>query len=704
MKTKNENEEFLTKEKDKFQLGWYDKKGYLNKQLINKIFFFGFATLFFLINYIGITINYLLTYDVNLSEFFTMDMQSEYIANVFEWYKNTILDYEYFSVQDNWQFIITNSAAIIIPVVLFLKLLKYVKGRAEIQSFLASNGLNQYYLYKKDGNVLTFKLIKGESVNYQGFLNSADDIKQQFQVGKLKASRNEKDKVILEFMEETPELSAYLKGVKYKIEDMENMVADGMAKDDFTMKTTCLRTDFKEFLGVNKSMLGVQDIKGKPLYASFPSTVGAIQGHVLINGGTGSGKSFMTTNYVKSILMSDANKYIDHIYVINMKEDSNDWEFLKGVDKATVGSGLEDALNILKEAELKMLANNRWNSLNNEENTNFGQVIVIIDEIHKFRLISGDKTQPKTVQLVAEKCETIIDTLATQARSANLFIIGILQKATLDMLSGVFRSMCINRILLKSDTITSHIVIDEEVQKENMIDSNKLTSGQFIYYNMQNGLIKIGFAVESVKFNASYVNQYKEADILIKGRAETKELVDLAVIVAQLKAEQAVKDSEDKNFKDKVNDYSNRKAVKRDYWKEAQEIYENGYSEEDEECDEPLTVESVEEEKKEEVERVEIDPDLKTLLLEHKKKKTEKKLQEAESIESEKLEEDFEKFDLDSFENEEKHEAEIEKLEEKKAKKEDEIFLNLEKEFEKNINEDGTIKKTDTMIDMLESL
>ena len=702
MKTKNENEEFLTKEKDKFQLGWYDKKGYLNKQLINKIFFFGFVILFVLINYIGITINYLLTYDVNLSEFFTMDMQSEYIANVFEWYKNTILDYEYFSVQDNWQFMITNSAAIIIPVVLFLKLLKYVKGRAEIQSFLASNGLNQYYLYKKDGNVLTFKLIKGESVNYQGFLNSADDIKQQFQVGKLKASRNEKDKVILEFMEETPELSAYLKGVKYKIEDMENMVADGMAKDDFTMKTTCLRTDFKEYLGVNKSMLGVQDITGKPLYASFPSTVGAIQGHVLINGGTGSGKSFMTTNYVKSILMSDANKYIDHIYVINMKEDSNDWEFLKGVDKATVGSGLEDALNILKEAELKMLANNRWNSLNNEENTNFGQVIVIIDEIHKFRLISGDKTQPKTVQLVAEKCETIIDTLATQARSANLFIIGILQKATLDMLSGVFRSMCINRILLKSDTITSHIVIDEEVQKENMIDSNKLTSGQFIYYNMQNGLIKIGFAVESVKFNASQVNNSKEADILIKGRAETKELVDLAVIVAQLKAEQALKDSEDKNFKDKVNDYSNRKTIKRDYWKEAQEIYENGYSEE--EADEPLTVESVEEEKKEEVERVEIDPDLKTLLLEHKKKKTEKKLKEAENIESEKLEEDFEKFDLDSFENEEKHEAEIEKLEENKAKKEDEIFLNLEKEFEKNINEDGTIKKTDTMIDMLESL
>jgi hypothetical protein len=246
MKTKNENEEFLTKEKDKFQLGWYDKKGYLNKQLINKIFFFGFVILFVLINYIGITISYLLTYDVNLSEFFTMDMQSEYIVNVFEWYKNTILDYEYFSVQDNWQFIITNSAAIIIPIVMFLKLLKYIKGRAEIQSFLASNGLNQYYLYKKDGNVLTFKLIKGESVNYQGFLNSADDIKQQFQVGKLKASRNEKDKVILEFMEETPELSAYLKGVKYKIEDMENMLADGMAKDDFTMKTTCLRTDFKE--------------------------------------------------------------------------------------------------------------------------------------------------------------------------------------------------------------------------------------------------------------------------------------------------------------------------------------------------------------------------------------------------------------------------------------------------------------------------
>jgi hypothetical protein len=109
-----------------------------------------------------------------------------------------------------------------------------------------------------------------------------------------------------------------------------------------------------------------------------------------------------------------------------------------------------------------------------------------------------------------------------------------------------------------------------------MIDSKKLTSGQFIYHNLQNNIMKEGFAVELVKdedFNIDEINNLPEPEKLIKGREDTNKLKELAVIIAEMKAEEDEKEEENKNFKQEIGSYVNRKVVKRDYWKEAEEIY-----------------------------------------------------------------------------------------------------------------------------------
>lgn len=448
--------------------------------------------------------------------------------------------------------------------------------KGEVQSFLASSGLSQYYLksFNKKTRTAYFKLIKGEQENFQAFMDKSETFKQMFGVGELKVSRKGKTGVTLQLLEETPRLIAKYKGKDYTMQEQEEMVADGISKSEFKIISTCKRTDFSsELVGENKSLLGVKDINGKALFAAFPQTVGMIQGHALIAGGTGSGKSFMISNWIKSVLMSDTAQFIDEIIVINMKEDSPDWEFLDGHRKVSLYTGAEEALVALKRAELKMLANNRWNTLNGQENTNFGQTIVIIDEIHKFSMFTNDTTLPKSFRQLVAKCNTIIDTLATQARSANLFVLGILQKATLDQLSGVYRSNAMNRILLRSDAISSGVVIDEEIQKENMIDSQKITSGQFIYWNMQNGIINKGFAVVSVDWDIEKANAMEDNPILIEGRKQSNELVELAKIVAKLKANKAEEDEANKEeFSKSVNSYDLLEVEKRDYWGEAEKI------------------------------------------------------------------------------------------------------------------------------------
>lgn len=590
----------MNTEKKEYKYKYYDEKGNLDNSVVRKKSFYAYLASTMSISSLFTYQTYIETEKVNYPMFNSPSntLHSLEIMTNSLYTSDLLLNSSIFTA---YSIAIIGGASYLV-----YKNYKNMKSRADIQKKLHQMGLGQYHLSKidKKTNEYYFSLDKEGSMAYDRFLSNADNIKQLFGVGKLKSSRNETDKVVLTFLSSTPELSAIYKGTENKtIEEMDEMISDGADKKDFKIQTNCERTDFKESMGADKCIFGVQDIEGKPLYASFPQTTGFFQGHMLIAGGTGSGKSFLMSNVVKQMFQSETYKTLDGIFAINMKEDSSDWDFLKGIDKARVGSGLEDALSMLKEAELKMLANNRWNSLNGEDNTNFGQFIVIVDEIHKFTLIANDSTQSAYVREMAKKCIQILDVLATQSRSANLFVIGILQKATLNLISDIFRSQCTNRVLLKADTTTSYIIIDKEIQEEKMIDSKRITSGQFIYHNLQNNIMKEGFAVELVKdedFNIDEINKLPEPEKLIKGREDTNKLIELAVIVAEEKSEDYMKKEEDKDYKKKIGSYSDRKSEKKDYWKIAEEIYNKSIT------DENNNQEVKEEPKKEQVEKEKI--------------------------------------------------------------------------------------------------
>lgn len=577
----SKNDELKTTD-GKFDIDFYDNKGFINYTKLT-----GYALLLSSLSIATATHLYGLgilattdsTFEFSMLE--KWELHWEVIKEMLPWYGDNIK--ALFNKNENvdMNFYILNSIALLLSGFISTKLFRKVKFKASVQEKLSNLGFNQYYLlnFNKKKRTFTFRLKKGEKMNYKGFTSkdTIDDIKQMFNVGKLKTTRQKQKDIILEFLSETPALWAYYKKSKYDLEKMEEMIADGVNKKDFKIISTCKKSNYNKDLKENTSFFGVQDIEGKVLFARFPDTVGIIQQHTLVAGGSGSGKSFMTTNWIMQAFTPENYQHLDHVWVINMKEDSNDWNFLNPIDKATVGSGLDDAVNILKTAELKMLANNRWNSVFGKvSNTNFGQSILVIDEIHKFKIIADDRTQPKTVRLKAEKCLTIIDTIATQSRSANLFIVGILQKATLDNLSSTLRAQCANRILLKSDKISSQVVIDQEEQDKNQIDSTALTSGQFIYYDMQRNLMKMGFAVQAIKeFEPEKINNYKETTELIKGRKESNSLMALGEVVARLKAEQAEADENDDSFKARLNDYGDRHQEKRDYWAEAEKILNN---------------------------------------------------------------------------------------------------------------------------------
>lgn len=581
-----QNTEFKTTDKT-FEIGYYNSKGYLNKGSIFRVVGGIFGATFLATNIVETEILYKFVENISIETFSDLNFQLELLSNLPTYHYDKIMSNfpngQFKFNKDCWDSLLSLTASLMASSYVSNLKFKDIRFKAGIQESLSSMGLNQYYMEKKikekDGNyTFIFKLQKGETMDYDGFLNKAENLQQLFEVGKFKTGRVEKNKVILSFYDVVPELQFFYKKKQYNIDEKIQMVADGIGEKEFITKSTCLRTDFTEFLGENKSLLGIQDIKGKPLYASFPSTVGVIQGHTLIAGGTGSGKSFATSNLVKTFLTPDNYQNMDTIFDINMKEGSIDWRFLQGINKVVSGDitdGIDAVLNVLKKAQLKMIANNRDNNLQGNENTNFGQCIVIIDEIHKFKMMSGDKTLNKVDRQKADKCIYIIDELATQARSANMFIIAILQKATLDNLSGVFRSQISNGILLRADEMTSTIIIDEEIQKKEGIDSKKLSPGKFIYIDYNNNLIREGFAVQSIKkWDIDEINKYKETEELINGKKRTEDLIELAKIVARLKYENGKAQEENKDFLEEIGSYESLETEKRDYWGEAQIIYD----------------------------------------------------------------------------------------------------------------------------------
>jgi hypothetical protein len=679
MKATSREEKYITKEIDKFQLGWYDKKGYLNRRLLNQIFFLMFISLFLIVNYIGITIRYFLVYDVNLDNFLTYDNQIIYLENIFEWYKNTIMNYEYITINNDLFFISVNIFAVAIPVILFILLYKHISKLGEIQSYLSSLGLDNYYMYKFDDKkkLITFKLIKGFSANFEGFKNKKEDIKQFFNVGDMEFKRDKKDRVLIFF------------------------------KDEFIDKDSVNTShDFTKYINNKNIFLGVSDNSATPVFTTDKEEgKGLLNGNFLVVGGSGSGKSWLMEQFIKNFMIEENWKMIDKIYIINYKA-SADYNFLQGLNKVEYAEDIEGGLKLLKKAYLGMMTRYRYNTVHSQANFTQYQQIIIIDEVQTLNETLESKSLHKVMKNSIQESLSILEIMGSKIRASNGSLINILQKADVSSLpSTAYRSNLRNRIMLKQENITSaNLVINSDITEKNDINTLELKQGVFLYWDMLTNRLEKGFAVSNkVEFDIDKLNKINFDKDVLEAINEVDSYRKISVKAIQILNDRMTNLEKDGN----KTFYDNYEDLEKDY----EDVFELATKELDNDFDKEEIIEVVEEkiEEKKEIKKVDkskitIDPNLKRLLLEHKKKKAETKIKEAQTINKEEIETKFENFDLEKFDNNEKYEDEIEKLEEKKEKKNDEILMKLDKVIKNNVNKDDKIEKSDEMLDLLESL
>ncbi|MGA1941242.1 hypothetical protein [Arcobacter sp. YIC-310] len=556
------------KSEKKFEYDYFDREGNLDKSSLNN-----WRIGYFVLSSILVFIAYTYVFA------FIVIGQNPFVdfASTFENLK--IMAIFIASTEFKIHQIIYLSLSLILSYFIFQLHFKDMQTKASHQKKLHQLGLGQYYLEKidKSKDWYYYKLSPNGTIAYDRFLSSANNFKQLFNVPNVKIERDGEDKVIVKFQQKTPSLSALYKGSVLTMDEMDELVTDGASPKDFEIVSDCERTDFSSEFGENKSILGTQDIKGKPLFAPFAKTVGVLYGMCLVAGGIGSGKSFLGVNWVKTWFLPENYKNLGHVYIINLKQGSKDWRFLDGINKVTfvdIEDGIDAVLNTLKKAYILSTAKSKDNTNCGVETTEHSQDIVVIDEIHVLMMMIKDNTLPKPIRAKAEKCVYFIDKLSTQSRSSNLFIIGILQKATLDMIPNVFRSMVTFFLLLRADKITANILIDSETQLEFGVDSSTLTSGQFLMYDKDKRILKSGFAVEAVKeFNIDEINNYEETEALKEARKRIEKLTELTKIVIRLEMEEAEKEAESDDYKDEINSFDNLDKKKENLWIKAEEVY-----------------------------------------------------------------------------------------------------------------------------------
>lgn len=455
----------------------YNIRGYLNKSVIYRTSLLIYFALAIPTSYFIQELKYIL-YDgvLDFKDMLNPNFQKFY----FDIYKNWIEENVMNGV--NIEFIVNLIVSSLLPLFLIYNFIKKTTFLAEIQANLASLNLNQYYLHSYDNEArrYTFKLIKGAKINYKGFIDKTDDLKQLFNVGKLKASRNENNKIILEFSEVMP--------------DKDNVP----------------KMDYKKLTGAGRLFLGISDINGTPVYGTAKEQGdGLINGNMLIVGGSGSGKSFMLKEMIQNFLLPENYQFIDKIYVINYKA-SADYNFLQGLNKFEYADDIPSGLRILKKVQLDMMTKYKYNSVHSEDNFTAYQTILILDEVQNLNETLESKSLHKIMKATVQESLSILEMLGSKIRASNGTLINVLQKADVSSLpSTAYRSNLRNRIMLKQENVSSaHLVVNSDITEKNSVNPLELKQGQYLYWDMLTNQLQEGFVIlTGNEANAKILNE-----------------------------------------------------------------------------------------------------------------------------------------------------------------------------------------------------
>lgn len=268
---------------------------------------------------------------------------------------------------------------------------------------------------------------------------------------------------------------------------VDSSAGAGKAKIKFKNKlpTKNDRLPMIETLNVfsNKSLyLGVKDPANKDYARTQPNDEqkGKLNGHLILVGASGSGKSFGFNIIAQNWINPETYKEIGNIYILNLK-GSADYNVYKHLDKVKYAStNKAEAYELVKEVYERMETKYTYNSLHGHENYKGQKDLFIVDEIQTLQEWEESTRDPEERGMVSEMI-TMFDGLGAKARAANISLLVILQKALVSNLPGgsAFRDNLRHRIGLKNNSMT--LLFDEQEMLKFGIDGDKLTQGQFVY-------------------------------------------------------------------------------------------------------------------------------------------------------------------------------------------------------------------------------
>ena len=467
-----------------FEFPFYNRKGQLNRPNLTQVVSFLYLFLIFIFYNIAMFIYQFVVNEINIFSHYEAFLNQTAI-HISERFLDIQLDGFNALI---WVEIVIVTLLLTLPIPFIIFILKAVLKKAHIQSNLASSGLEGYYLYKvdKQTKIYLFKLLKGHRMHYETFISQFDNLKQLFGEGDIEYQRYKTDMVSVRFKDELIDIDK--------------------------VKASAKKLSLSKLLKPNKLLLGVTSLKGESIFASDKEDgKGLLNGHWLIVGASGSGKSVSMQSICMNFLLPENYRYIDDIYIINYKR-SSDYNFLKKLDKVHYAQDTKESLRLLKQIQLNMFNKYLYNSEHDKDNFITYQTVVIIDEIQTLTEMLDSKGLHKIERNSIQESLSIIEMLGSKARASNISLMVILQKADATSLpSTAFRQNLRNRFMLKQENhVSASMIINSEKLEEENIRPLELKQGQFIYFDTLRNEVKRGLAIfPDIKVDMEMLNSIR---------------------------------------------------------------------------------------------------------------------------------------------------------------------------------------------------
>ncbi|MCF6340119.1 MAG: hypothetical protein L3J10_05115 [Sulfurimonas sp.] len=522
-----------------FEFPFYNRKGKLHRQKVSQIALLIYLVTVFIVYNIGSFIYHFFTSGLNIFAHY-----GSFINQTITLISNRFADFKIYGIS-----LLSSNDIIIMVTLLFLPLIpvglfiRWVFKKSRIQANLASVGLEHYYLQKVDKkqNIYIFKLLTGYRMSYEIFISEFDNLKQLFGEGDMTYSRYKSDMVKVQFKDELIDI-------------------------DDVKESNTKKLSLSKLLKPNKLLLGATSIRADVIFATDKEEGnGLLNGHWLIVGASGSGKSVSVKSFCMNFLLPQNYTHIDDIFVINYKQ-SSDYNFLKSLNKVHYAQDIKDSLKLLKKIQLNMFNKYLHNSKHDQDNFTATQTIVIIDEIQTLPEMLDSKGLHKIERNSIQESLSIIESLGSKARASNISLMVILQKGDIASLpSTAFRQNLRNRFMLKQENnISASLVINNEILERENIKPLDLKQGQFIYLDTLRNELQRGLTIfPDTEIDIDMLNNLKfGTDIqLVMDEVSKNKSASLSAIQKQKDELTELESSGKKTYYDGFDDVENEERI-----------------------------------------------------------------------------------------------------------------------------------------------